>query len=260
MATRSEYPAGTFCWIDLATTDQAAARAFYGELLGWSFMEVPTDMDAGSTYSLATIDAMQVAAIRPLPPERAGMPPHWLSYVSVTSADDAAERAVDLGGTVLMEPFDVMTAGRMTVLQDPAGAVVSAWQAQDHFGAALVNQHGTLCWNELMTGDTTTSSAFYTGLFGWTTEPFGDTYTVFMNGERPAGGMMLIDEQMGPVPPNWSVYFHVEDCDAVHDRAVALGATVSMPPMDYPEVGRGCVLGAPQGGSFAVIKLLTPPD
>jgi predicted enzyme related to lactoylglutathione lyase len=92
------------------------------------------------------------------------------------------------------------------------------------------------------------------------TEPFGDSYNVFMNGERPAGGVLGIDEEMGPVPPNWSVYFYVDDCDAIHERAVALGGSIHMPPMDYPEVGRGCVLGDPQGGTFAVIKLVSPPD
>jgi hypothetical protein len=105
-----------------------------------------------------------------------------------------------------------------------------------------------------------TETAFYTGLFGWKEEPIGDDYEVFMNGERPAGGVILIDAQMGPVPPNWSAYFYVDDCDAIQQQAVSLGGAVRMPPTDYPEVGRGCVLGDPQGGTFAVIKLVNPPD
>ena len=99
MAERSEYPAGTFCWVDLATTDQEAAKSFYGDLFGWSYEDVPTDV--GNTYSLATIETKQVAAIYPLPGE--GMPPHWVSYVSVPSADEAAKRAADLGGTLINE-------------------------------------------------------------------------------------------------------------------------------------------------------------
>ena len=121
---RSEYPAGTFCWIDLAT-DPGAAKSFYGELLGWDYLVVPTDV--GTTYNLATIEARQVAAICPLPEERAGRPPYWLSHVSVANADEAATKAVDLGGTLLMEPFDVMTAGRISVIQDPTGALFSVW-------------------------------------------------------------------------------------------------------------------------------------
>jgi hypothetical protein len=143
MAQRSEYTAGTFCWIDLATTDQEAAKLFYQDLMGWSYLDVPTDV--GNTYSLATLEAKQVAAIYPLPPEPAGMPPHWVSYVSVASADDAAKKAVGLGATLLMEPFDVMTGGRMAVIQDPADAAFAVWEAKEHFGAELVNQHATLC-------------------------------------------------------------------------------------------------------------------
>ena len=94
---------------------------------------------------------------------------------------------------------------------------------------------------------------------GWKEEPFGDNYAVFMNGERPAGGMILIEAEMGPVPPK-SVYFYVDDCDAIQQRAVARGGAVRMPPTDYPAVGRGCVLDDPQGGTFAVIKLVNPPD
>jgi hypothetical protein len=143
MAERSEYPAGTFCWVDLATTDQEAAKRFYGDLLGWSYLDVPTDV--GNTYSLATLEARQVAAIYPLPPESIAVGPHWVSYVSVVSADDAAKRATRLGGSVFMEPADVMPAGRVTVIQEPTGATFAAWEARDHFGAALVNQHGSLC-------------------------------------------------------------------------------------------------------------------
>lgn len=233
------------------------AKSFYGALLGWSYEDVPTDV--GNTYSLATIETKRVAAIYPLPGDSQGMPSHWVSYVSILSADEAAKRAADLGGTLLMEPFDVMTAGRMAVIKDPTGAVVAVWERKDHCGAALVNQHGALCWNELMTKDTATASAFYTGLIGWKEEPFGDNYAVFMNGERPAGGMILIEAEMGPVPPK-SVYFYVDDCDAIQQLAVSLGGAVRMPPTDYPEVGRGCVLGDPQGGTFAVIKLVNPPD
>ena len=164
MPERSEYPAGTFCWVGLATTDQEAAKSFYGALLGWSYEDVPTDV--GNTYSLATIETKRVAAIYPLPGDSQGMPSHWVSYVSILSADEAAKRAADLGGTLLMEPFDVMTAGRMAVIKDPTGAVVAVWERKDHCGAALVNQHGAQCWNELMTKDTASASAFYTGLPG----------------------------------------------------------------------------------------------
>ena len=57
-----------------------------------------------------------------------------MSYVSVTSADETAAKAKELGATLLAGPFDVMTFGRMAVIQDPTGAVFSLWQAQGHSG------------------------------------------------------------------------------------------------------------------------------
>jgi predicted enzyme related to lactoylglutathione lyase len=258
MAERTEYTAGTFSWVDLATTDPDGAKAFYGELFGWQFIDMPTPM--GVNYSLAMKQMKPVAAITAQPPQRQGAPPAWNSYVTVPVVDDVTARVTDLAGSVVMPPMDVMTAGRMAVLQDPTGGHLCLWQAGDHVGAGLVNEHGTLTWNELMTDDVDGAVAFYTGLFGWTSEPFGDSYTVFMNGERAAGGTMAIDEAMGPMPPHWAVYFAVDDCDDVQEKAVALGGSVRMPPTDFPEVGRCCALADPAGGGFAVIKLLNPPD
>src|ERR1019366_4597228 len=115
-----------------------------------------------------------VAAIAPQPQQQrdAGVPPVWNSYVSVESADAAAERAEELGGTVHAPAFDVMEVGRMAVMQDPQGAYFMVWQPRQHFGAALVNAPGALVWNELACTDLDASTAFYSGLFGWTIAPF----------------------------------------------------------------------------------------
>lgn len=257
MALRTEYPPGTFSWIDLDTTDADAAKAFYGGLLGWSFRDVPIDEDR--VYSTALMEDKEVAGIFTGPAGQGGQP-CWASYVSVTSADDTARRATELGATLVAEPFDVMAAGRMAVIEDPTGATVSLWEPREHFGAVLVNQHGTLCWNELMTRDPEAATEFYTGLFGWTTEPFGDNYTLYMNGERPAGGAMTIDESMVPVQPGWSIYLAVDDCDATQQQTVAAGGQVVMAAMDIPEVGRMAIISDPQGAVFGIIKLLNPPD
>ena len=192
------------------------------------------------------------------------MPPHWQSYVSVASADEIADKAGSLGGTVFQPAFDVMDVGRMAVVQDPAGATFALWQPKAHKGAELLNVPGAPCWNELFTKDTEVAKTFYTGLFGWSTEempsPTGAPYTMFKNGERPAGGMLEIQEEMGDVPPHWAVYFAVEGCDSSLERARALGAQVSFPPMDVPDVGRIAGLQDPQGATFSIIELHVAPD
>jgi predicted enzyme related to lactoylglutathione lyase len=153
-----------------------------------------------------------------------------------------------------MAPFDVMDAGRMSFVLDPSGAAVALWQADKHIGATLVNEPGTLNWNELITSDQGVF-AFYTAVTGLTAavEDMGDgqPYAVFKAGEAPVGGSML--PQAPGVPNHWHVYFGTDDADAAAAKAAETGGTVIVPPFDTP-VGRIAVLSDPQGAVFSVIK------
>jgi predicted enzyme related to lactoylglutathione lyase len=93
-----------------------------------------------------------------------------------------------------------------------------------------------------------------TGLFGWGTKVGGD-YTEWLRGGTSIGGMMKIQKEWGPVPPNWLVYFCVDDCDAAAKKAGELGGEAIVPPSDIPKTGRFSVLRDPQGAVFAVVKL-----
>jgi predicted enzyme related to lactoylglutathione lyase len=261
MSEVNEYKPGTFCWVDLGTTDANGAKTFYGDLLGWSFEDRPAGPDA--VYTMLKLEGKEVAGLYQLGEDMTsqGVPSHWLSYVSVASADDTAKRVKELGGTVLKEPFDVFDVGRMAVVQDPTGAVFAIWQPKKHCGARLINQPGAFCWNELLTVNVDRAGKFYTDLFGWSTQTqdMGPmTYTSFMNGDRPAGGMMPIGKEMGQVPPHWSVYFSVNDCDKAVEKAKSLAAKILVPPTDIPGVGRFAVLHDPQGAAVALIKLDNP--
>ena len=193
MSEMKQYPPGTFCWVELATSDARAAKAFYGELLEWNVADMPAGGDM--IYSMLKYKGKEVAGLFEITAEMKsqGIPPHWLSYVSVASVDETATKAKSLGGKVIKDPFDVMDVGRMAVVQDPTHAVFALWQPKTHQGAALVNETGAFCWNELLTTDTAAAEKFYTGLFGWTAETaqVGPMpYTEFKNGERPAAGML----------------------------------------------------------------------
>jgi uncharacterized protein len=247
MGTRTEHAPGAFSWVDLTTSDADAAKQFYGGLFGWDFEdnEMP---GGGGTYTMCVVDGGYVAAI---PPATDSIPPHWNSYVTVTSADDAVAKARDLGATVVEQPFDVGEAGRMALFIDPTGAALCVWQPGDAIGATRVNDPGSLTWNELHTPDHDRALEFYTGLFGWTAEPVdtqgGPRYTTVKVGDRTNGGVM--DIQQGE-PPNWLPYFTVEDRDAAADKATALGAT-ELARLDLPS-GRIAVFTDPQGAAFAV--------
>jgi predicted enzyme related to lactoylglutathione lyase len=251
MAERTKYTPGAFSWTDLATTDQDGAKQFYGQLFGWSAVDFP--IDENTTYSMMQIDGKDVAAISPQPQQQrdAGVPPLWNSYVTVESADAAADRAQKLGATVHAPAFDVMDVGRMAVIQDPQGAHFMVWEPKQHIGASLVNAPGALCWNELATVDPDASAGFYRELFGWQIEPMEGAsmpYLAIQNHDHGNGGIRAAMENE---PTYWLVYFGSADPDGDTARATELGGTVLAPPMDIG-VGKIAVLQDPQGAVFAL--------
>ncbi|MEO7195667.1 MAG: VOC family protein [Pseudonocardiaceae bacterium] len=251
MAQRTSYTQGTPNWVDLQTTDQDAAKAFYGQLFGWRYDDMP--MPQGSVYSMAVQDDGFVAAIAPQSPELAaqGVPPTWYCYLAVDDVDAAAALVEPAGGKLLMAPFDVMEAGRMTVALDPTGAAVALWQADQHIGATRVGDPGAMVWHELRTGDEAAAVAFYRQVLGLTTGTmdFGEgAYTVFTSGEDPVAGVTAAP---AGVPSHWHVYFAVEDAYDAARRASELGGTVVTEPMDTP-IGAMAMLRDPQGGAFSI--------
>jgi predicted enzyme related to lactoylglutathione lyase len=253
MTEFSSHPPGTFCWPELATTDQKGGAAFYGALFGWEVDEQP--IGPTETYTMFKMRGLEVAAASSLRPEQSqqGVPPHWNAYVTVADADATATRARELGGTVLAPPFDVMDAGRMAVLQDPTGAVISVWQPGRHIGAKILGEPGALAWTELATRDTSAAEAFYTRLLGWTATRSGE-YTEFLVGETHGAGMLKLEDEWN-MPPCWMPYFQVTDCDAAASKATGLGGAVKMPSKDIEHVGRIAMLEDPQGGMFYVITM-----
>ncbi len=256
--TAVKHAPGTFCWWELATTDLERSKAFYGALFGWTHNEMP--VDETQVYVMFQSDGKDVAAAYRLTPEMQakGVPRHWGVYLATDDADAAAERARSLGGTVVVEPCDVFDAGRLAVLQDPTGGAFSVWQPKAHPGAAKVNEHNAVCWNELATDDPVAAASFYAGLFGYETETHDmghGPYTVLMREGALKGGLFRKDASMGEIPTHWMTYFSVADCDAGAERAKALGAEVVVPPTDLPTVGRFSVLRDPAGAVFSIITL-----
>jgi predicted enzyme related to lactoylglutathione lyase len=259
MATVTSHPPGTFCWPELATTDQKSAVTFYRALFAWDVNEQP--VGPGETYSMFQLQGKPVAAAHTLQAEQRAhdVPPHWGSYISVANADERAKRARQLGATILAEPFDVMDVGRMAVVQDPVGAVFMLWQGRRHPGAMILGETGTLCWTELITRDPKAAESFYKQLFGWSSKlgtDGGTEYWELSNSGRPQGGLMALRPEMGNMPPAWTPYFAVADCDASAKKASQFGGRMYVPPTDIPKVGRFAVLADPQGAMFDIVQLV----
>jgi predicted enzyme related to lactoylglutathione lyase len=279
MPERDGYIPGVPCWADTSQPDPKAAVDFYSGLFGWEFEDVMPP-DAPGEYFIARIRGLDVAAVGSQPE---AMPPHamWNTYVWVESADETASKVSDSGGKVVMDPFDVMDAGRMAVFADPEGATICAWQAKENRGARIVNEHGSVNFNTLHTRDAEGAKAFYGAVFGWRTLelPGGfEMWTLPGYGDHlerdnpdlrknmaemdaPAGfedvvaSLNPIPEEQSDMPPNWGVTFAVDDADAAAERAGELGGTVVMPPFDAPWV-RMTVIVDPQGATFTASKFV----
>lgn len=252
------YPDGVFNWVDLSTPDTEGAKAFYSGLFGWECVDVPTDM--GPVYTMLRIDGHNVAGLGPQPPGMEGVPAYWASYVKHSDADAVAARVTEAGGNLMMPPMDVMNEGRMFMAQDPTGAMFGVWQPHDHIGAQLVNMPNTLVWNELQTRDGAAAQAFYAAVFGWTGQRDDSGYVVYATDGRRQAGMMQMDESWGDAPPNWSVYFLVEDVAGNIAKAQELGGTVLVPPTAAGDMGRFAILQDPQGGVFTIMQFNGPVD
>jgi predicted enzyme related to lactoylglutathione lyase len=253
MPDRTSHAPGTLSWTDLATTDADAAKAFYARLLGWEYDDQPAG--EGVIYSMAKLAGRSAAAISPQQPDEAaqGIPPHWNLYVTVEDVDASSAKAGEAGGTVLAGPFDVMDVGRMSVIADPAGAVLCLWQPKASIGAEVVNEPGAMSWADTATTDPEAAQAFYSALFGWRFERMSDEppYWVIFNGERSNGGMTAPPPG---VPSNWFPYFVVEDIDAAVETAREGGGDPFVGPMEVPNGGRFVLIMDPQGAAFGLLS------
>ena len=279
MRERDGYIPGVPCWVDTSQPDPEAGVAFYSGLFGWEFEDVMPPGSPGQ-YFVARLGGGDVAAVGSQPEEA---PPAavWNTYIWVDSADETAAKVTAAGGRVLMEPFDVMSAGRMAVCADPEGAAFCAWQAKEHRGARIVNEPGSLNFNDLNTRDPEAAKAFYGAVFGWkvlaldggfamwTLPGYGDHLEQsdpgfrerMAEGGAPAGfedvvaSLVPIAGDQPDTPPHWGVTFAVDDADATARKAAELGGQVVVAPFDAPWV-RMTVLTDPQGATFTASKFV----
>ncbi len=279
MSDRDRYLPGVPSWVDTSQPDPESAVDFYRGLFGWEFENV-LPPDSPGKYFIARLRGADVAAVGSQP-EGAPAAAVWNTYVWVESADQTASKVRDAGGKVLTEPFDVMDAGRMAAFADPDGAAFCVWQPKNHRGAKIVNEPGSLNFNDLNTRDPEGAKRFYGQVFGWETlelpggfamwtlPGYGDFLEHINPGMRermaevgaPPGfedvvaSLNPIPDEQPPTPPHWGVTFAVEDADATATKAVELGGQVLVPPFDAPWV-RMTIITDPQGATFTASKFV----
>jgi predicted enzyme related to lactoylglutathione lyase len=253
MSERDSYRQGTPCWADISTSDPEGGRAFYGALFGWDW-EIDPNPDFGG-YSTALLRGKRVVGLAGRMDDN--QPVAWTTYFAVDDADKFAAAVPDAGGTIAMPVMDIADQGRMAIAADPSGAFFGVWQPGAHRGSQLVNEPGTVVWNELVTPDLTKAAAFYGATLGVVladldTGESGMVYKMLEVDGRTAGGAMPTLPGMENIPPHWGIYFEVADADATVARAQELGAQVLSPVTPTPQ-GPMASLADPQGGAFSII-------
>src|SRR5262245_44119010 len=248
---------GSFCWLELGTTELSAAKSFYSNLFGWVAEDLP--MGPEMTYTMFRNGGNDVGGAYALMQEQldAHVPPHWMLYLRVDSADASAARAVKLGGEQVVPPSDIPNVGRFGVLQDPTGAHISIFQPGQHRGMTAFGEVGALCWADLNSRDPEKAAKFYAEWLGWTYDTGKDGYRHIINGtdkQEMIGGIPPTMHAPPGVPSHWMSYFHVPDCRTSASKAAQLGASTMMPADVVADVGTIAVMADPQGAVFALYQ------
>lgn len=278
MEPRDGYIEGVPCWCDSDQPDPEAAKEFYGGLFGWEFENI-SPPEAPAPYHIGRLPGGDVGAIGGIPE---GSPPmaRWNTYIWVDNVDNTTKKAVDAGGSVVAEPMDVGQDGRMSIVSDPEGAVFSLWEPKEYKGAQVVNEPGSVNFNDLNVRDIGAAKEFYGSVFGWDTMALGGTDAFWVlpaygdhleelnpglresmaemgvpGFENVVASLNQISEDQGDTPGHWGITFAVEDADKAARRATELGGSVVVPPFDAPWV-RATVLSDPQGAVFTASQYL----
>jgi len=246
---------GRFLWHELMTNDTRSATDFYTRVVGWTTQT----WDQNPAYQMFLAAGVPMAGLMTLPEEAklAGAAPGWLGYIGTPDADATGRLAVRRGGRVLKEAIQIPSVGRFVILQDPQGAVFSAFTPeQDPVGDDKPGL-GDFSWHELATSDGPAAFEFYRELFGWEKSDAMDmgpglgVYQMFGAGGQTLGGIYKLPPG-APNAPAWLPYALVTSSDRVASVVPTLGGRVINGPMDVPGGDSIVQFLDPQGGMFAV--------
>jgi len=258
MITANATSVGTIVWYDLMTTDIARAKSFYADLLPeWNYFTVSVTPDMN--YDIIRIGDVQTGGLIGMAPT-AGIPSHWMQYVSVENIDRTLALAEEHGGKVLEPVIPCPGVGKFAMIQDPTGAIIKPFEMECVSVLPSRPMTGMFCWTELYSSDIDVAKEFYSNVFGWKlgSHDFGPngTYTMFLAGEHPVAGGMTTPHGMN-VPSHWQSYIMVPNVDARTEKAIGLGAKLLGGPIDVPSVGRMTFLIDPTGAMFALHTFAT---
>lgn len=257
---------GAFIWYELMIPDPAAARAFYGEVVGWT-IDAQSSVPGGEMdyRMIVRSDGGMAGGVLAMTRDMLdhGGKPGWLGYVHVPDVDAAARRMVEAGGAVHMGPQDMEGVGRMAMVADPWGASLYLMtptpppdnpDAKSDVFSVTEPQH--VRWNELWTTDQQGAVALYRELFGWTQEgamPMGEMgdYLFIQHGSTGIGA--IGKAQSGGEGSRWQYFIGVDDIDRARAAVSAGGGTLLGEPQQIPGGEYTVYAHDPQGATFGLV-------
>ncbi|GGT23656.1 VOC family protein [Streptomyces griseoviridis] len=253
LSTHAVY--GAPCWVSLTSRDLKATEEFYSAVLGWQWR--PAKL--GERHRIALADGAPVAGIAAV----AGMwqmAVAWLPYFAVGSADQAAARVQERGGTTAVGPIS-FPPGRAALLADRDGAAFGVWEG-DLFTDWETWRRAQPAFIRLHTRDAFDAAIFYGEVLDWATGRPGACEVGYEGGEvvlRSAGEVVARIEsgalEAAPDPavrPHWQVHFFAADVGACVRAAELHGGSVLSAGEDE------AVLRDPDGARFTVAARRRP--
>jgi predicted enzyme related to lactoylglutathione lyase len=243
MPTRTDrWPAGTPCWLDISVPDVAAAKEFYGAVIGWDFEDQGSDM---GDYVIASRHGNDAAGLGPL--QSPDQPTAWMLYFAVDDIGATIQAVRDNGGQVIMDRTEMAGVSNMAVVADNQGVAIGLWDAAPMIGAQVYNEPGGLVWEQLVVPDVEAARAFYTSVFPLDfTDQFGPGVALRGTSDTIAGFSESTDG-----PPRWDCFLSVDD--AVKSEAIALehgGSSVQK--VELAEWGHLGVVKDPWGARIGI--------
>ncbi len=250
---------GTFCWFELTTRAAMDGARFYEQLAGLAPQPLPGP-GGGTPYQILMKDGEPIGGVMPMegPQWPADLPSHWVPYVVVEDVDMIHREAVRLGGRACVAPMDI-PIGRFSVLNDPSGAVFTAFKAapgktdgQNPMG------DGAMVWCELGVPDPATVLPFYERLLGWRGVEVSVEKWRYQRMHCAAGSAVASiyrrDETPGGARPHWIPYLCVPEVGAATEKARSLGATVHFTATEIPGMGRFAGITDPTGADVHLFE------
>ena len=227
-------------WHELVAPDVERAEVFYSELFRWTLR-----VWRPGTHDYAMIHSGGADHGGFL---RQDVEPHWLVYVEVQDADEAAAQAEKVGGRLVAGPVELPRVGRYVVLADPEGAEIVAIAVEEPGSPPA----GVFVWDELLAADPHAAARFYGRVFGWTVEGTAGGDARFCSGGVPVGG--LARKPPGARASTWLSYLRAGRLEPAVERAERLGALTTLQPAELPGVGRAAVLIDAVGAPFGLLE------